>query len=112
MRIHIFTIPSEFLTDPKSLFLKAGFSPAKYSPTESDLFSVLAAPDGNHFLGTDGRRRDVLSGMIHGEQPYTFLLARKSTVAVHRRFHNVRLYPLGFDTREWFVPEGLRKYSN
>ncbi len=92
--------------------MEADFSPAKYSPTESDFFSVLAAPDGNHFLGTDGRVRGVLSGMIHEEQPYTFLFARKSTAAVHRRFHNVKFYPLGFDAREWFVPEGLRKYSN
>ena len=42
------------------------FPPVKYSPTESDFFSVLAAPDGNHFLGTDDRGRDVLSRMIHG----------------------------------------------
>ncbi|MDE0158629.1 MAG: hypothetical protein OXI02_05745 [Candidatus Dadabacteria bacterium] len=50
------------------------------------------------------------SRILHEEQLYTFLFARKSTVVVHRRFNNVMLYPLGFDTREWFVPEGLRKY--
>ena len=54
--------------------------------------------------------REEFSRILHEEQPYTFLFARKSTVAVHRRFNNVRLYPLEFDTREWFVLEGLRKY--
>ena len=39
-----------YLDDPDSF---AVFPPVKYSPTESDFFSVLAAPDGNHFLGTD-----------------------------------------------------------
>ena len=52
-----------YLDDPDSF---AVFPPVKYSPTESDFFSVLAAPDGNHFLGTDDRGRDVLSRMIHG----------------------------------------------
>lgn len=42
------------------------FPPVKYSPTESDLFSVLSAPDRNHFLGTDDRGRDVLSRIVHG----------------------------------------------
>ena len=50
------------------------------------------------------------SRILREEQPYTFLFARKSTVAVHRRFGNVRLYPLGFDTLEWSVPRGLGKY--
>lgn len=52
-----------YLDDPGSFAI---FPPVKYSPTESDFFSVLAAPDGNHFLGTDDRGRDVLSRMIHG----------------------------------------------
>lgn len=42
------------------------FPPVPYSPTESDLFSVLSAPGGDHFLGTDDRGRDVLARMIHG----------------------------------------------
>ena len=42
------------------------FPPIKYSPTENDLFSVLSAPNKDHFLGTDDRGRDVLSRMIHG----------------------------------------------
>lgn len=52
------------------------------------------------------------SRILHREQPYTFLFARKSTIAAHRRFHNAKLYPLGFDTLEWFVPAGLRRYAN
>ena len=75
--------------------------------------------EGSNFVGFKNPRADVLieeareefsrperikkyeefSRILHEEQPYTFLFARKSTVAVHRRFHNARLYPLGFDTR-------------
>ena len=100
---------------------------------ESDpyqLWHSSQAEEGSNFVGFKNPRADVLieeareefsrpkrikkyeefSRILHEEQPYTFLFARKSTVVVHRRFHNVRLYPLGFDTREWFVPEGLRKY--
>ncbi len=52
-----------YLDDPHSF---AVFPPVKYSPTESDFFSVLSPPGDGHFLGTDDRGRDVLSRMIHG----------------------------------------------
>ncbi len=42
------------------------FPPVKYSPTESDLLSVLSSPNKDHLLGTDDRGRDVLSRLIHG----------------------------------------------
>lgn len=42
------------------------FPPVPYSPTESDLMSILSPPSGEHLLGTDDRGRDVLSRMIHG----------------------------------------------
>jgi len=100
---------------------------------ESDpyqLWHSSQAEDGSNFVGFKNPRADILieearkefsrskrikkyeefSRILHKEQPYTFLFARKSTVAVHKRFHNVKLYPLGLDTREWFVPENLRKY--
>ena len=102
---------------------------------ESDpyqLWHSSQAEEGSNFVGFKNPRADILieqareefsrperikkyeefSRILHEEQPYTFLFARKSTVAIHRRFHNVRLYPLGFDNREWFVPKNLRKYSN
>ncbi len=42
------------------------FPPIKYSPTQTDLFSVLSPPSMSHLFGTDDRGRDVLSRMIHG----------------------------------------------
>lgn len=42
------------------------FPPIKYSPTQTDLFSVLSPPSRSHLFGTDDRGRDVLSRMIHG----------------------------------------------
>jgi peptide/nickel transport system permease protein len=42
------------------------FPPIRYSPTETDLFSVLSPPSKSHLFGTDDRGRDVLSRMIHG----------------------------------------------
>lgn len=51
------------------------------------------------------------SEIVHDEQPYTFLFCRQSTVAINKRFQNVKIYPLGIDFAEWFVPEDLQKYG-
>ncbi len=63
----------------------------------------------------DRKRRIELyrkfSRIIHEEQPYTFLFCRKSTVAVHKRFRNVKIYPLGIDLLEWYVPLELQRYG-
>ncbi len=44
----------------------AVWPPVRYSPEEYDLFSILAPPSRDHWLGTDDRGRDVMSRMIHG----------------------------------------------
>jgi peptide/nickel transport system substrate-binding protein len=49
--------------------------------------------------------------IVHNEQPYTFLFCNKSLVAVSSRFKNVRVYPLGLDPLEWFVPKPLQRYT-
>jgi peptide/nickel transport system substrate-binding protein len=51
-----------------------------------------------------------LAKIIHEEQPYTFLFCRKSTVALHKRFRGVKVYPLGIDPLEWYVPLPFQKY--
>lgn len=48
--------------------------------------------------------------ILHEEQPYTFLFHLKVLVAVDKRFANVRIYPMGLDQREWWVPAPLQKY--
>lgn len=47
-----------------------------------------------------------LHQLIHEEQPYTFLFATPSLVAVDRRFQNVRVYPVGLDPLEWTLQQG------
>ena len=50
--------------------------------------------------------------IVHEEQPYTFLFVRKAKVAVDKRFHNTKVYPLiGMDSREWWVPKPLQRYQ-
>ncbi|MGQ0793755.1 MAG: peptide-binding protein [Deltaproteobacteria bacterium] len=49
--------------------------------------------------------------IVHEEQPYTFLFCRKSTVALHKRFQRVEIYPLGLDQLQWFVPAPIQKYG-
>ncbi len=44
----------------------AVFPPIKYSPTETDLFSVIQPPSSVHWLGTDDIGRDIASRMVHG----------------------------------------------
>ncbi len=50
--------------------------------------------------------------IVQEEQPYTFLFCNKSLVAVSNRFRNVRVYPLGLDPREWYVPLPLQRYGS
>lgn len=42
-----------------------------------------------------------LHQIIHEEQPYTFLFASPSLIALDRRFKNVTVYPAGIDPLEW-----------
>lgn len=48
--------------------------------------------------------------ILHEEQPYTFLFNRNSLVALDRRFENVKEYPLGPDSTEWWVPLPDQRY--
>lgn len=52
-----------------------------------------------------------MSEIIHDEQPYTFLFCLKLRVAIDKRFQNVKVYRLGLDGREWWVPAGLQRYK-
>ncbi len=94
------------------------------------IFHSSQSGSGSNFVGFENTEADALieeareefsrekrvkiyrkfSQILHEEQPYTFLYARKSNVAVNKRFKNVKLYPLGIDPLEWYVPKGLRKY--
>lgn len=40
---------------------------------------------------------------IHESQPYTFLFTRPHLIALHRRFENTKIYPVGMDPLEWRV---------
>jgi len=48
--------------------------------------------------------------IMHEEQPYTFLMVRYALVAVDKRYQDVRVYPMGYDTYEWFVPLDSQKW--
>lgn len=49
--------------------------------------------------------------ILHEEQPYTFMFRSKSRTAIHKRFEDVKIHPLGLDDNEWWVPAGQRKYT-
>lgn len=49
--------------------------------------------------------------IVHEEQPYTFLFTLNALVAVDKRFHNVKVYPMGLEPREWWVPLSLQRYK-
>ena len=46
----------------------AVFPIVPHGPTDIDLEAHLLPPDGDHYLGTDDRGRDVLARMIHGSR--------------------------------------------
>ncbi|MBI2487029.1 MAG: peptide-binding protein [Deltaproteobacteria bacterium] len=101
---------------------------------ESDPYQVWhssQAEQGSNFVGFVNKQADRLieeartefnrdkrielyrkfARIVNEEQPYTFLFCRKSTVALHKRFKGVEVYPLGLDQLEWFVPLPLQKYG-
>lgn len=44
------------------------WTPVPYGSREIDLKNSLSAPEGDHYLGTDGIGRDLLAGLIHGSR--------------------------------------------
>jgi len=44
------------------------WTPVPYGSREIDLEHVYSPPEGDHYLGTDGIGRDLLSGLIHGSR--------------------------------------------
>ncbi|OGQ66068.1 MAG: hypothetical protein A3F89_01640 [Deltaproteobacteria bacterium RIFCSPLOWO2_12_FULL_50_11] len=54
-------------------------------------------------LKSRSQMHQEIHSLIHEEQPYTFLFASPSLVALNRRFHNVKVYPIGLDPLEWTV---------
>jgi len=58
-----------------ALILIAIFAPvlAPYSPTQQDLYRVLAAPSRLHLLGTDNLGRDVLTRLMYGARVSLFV---------------------------------------
>ena len=53
--------------------------------------------------------------ILYEDQPYTFLMRRKSMVFIDKRMKNVRVTKLGLNLHsvpvEWYVPGPLQKYS-
>lgn len=103
-------------------------------PVEADPYQVWHSSQtekGSNFIGFSNREADLIieearvtfdkekrvqlyrrfHRIMFEEQPYTFLFVNESLVAVDRRFENVNVYPLGFDTSEWWVTEKRRKYK-
>jgi peptide/nickel transport system substrate-binding protein len=47
--------------------------------------------------------------ILHEDQPYTFMLRRKSTIFIDKRFHNVQKVKTGLNGRtEWYVPTPMQ----
>jgi peptide/nickel transport system substrate-binding protein len=44
------------------------------------------------------------NGIVHDEQPYTFLFCTPALEILNKRFHNVIVHKLGLDIRDWHVP--------
>ncbi len=47
--------------------------------------------------------------LLHEDQPYTFLFSVNSLVAQHRRYRNVRIFPLGMNTNQFWVPSAEQR---
>ena len=52
-----------------------------------------------------------LHGLLHEEQPYTFLFIRPTLRLIDRRFENIKIYNLGPKYWQWYVPKELQRYK-
>lgn len=52
-----------------------------------------------------------LHGLLHYEQPYTFLFTRPTYRIIAPRFENVIVHKLGLKEEEWFVPKDKQRYK-
>ena len=63
----------------------------------------------------DGDKRAELyrrfHAIVHEEQPYTFMLAPKTLLAVSKRVHGVVIYTYGPESLEWYVPAPVQRYG-
>lgn len=105
---------------------------------EGDLFQIFHStqtePGADNFIGYANPELDQLIEQARGsvvedermslwqaaekilyeDQPYTFLMRRKSLVFIDQRMHNVEVFRTGLNISEspggWYVPESLQKY--
>jgi len=61
--------------------------------------------------GERNRLYHQLHGILHEEQPFTFLFTRPSFRFVDRRFKNVTIHKMGLNYLEWYVPENEQRYK-
>jgi peptide/nickel transport system substrate-binding protein len=110
------------------------------SDVEIDIFQIFhssqTVPGGDNFVNYENKRLDAVvekaratvdeevrmplwhkaEQILYEDQPYTFLMRRKSLVFIDDRFQNVQVTKLGLNRTtlpvEWFVPAGMQKYGN
>jgi len=93
--------------------------------------SSMTGPSGSNFCGFKVKRADEIieacrvefdenkrnamfhefHKILHDEQPYTFCFNSFGLLLVHKRFRDVKVYPLGLQDSEWWVPPADQKYG-
>ena len=109
------------------------------SGVETDIYQMLHSEqrfdNGDNFINYNNPKLDRLieqargtvdedkrmplwqqaEAIIYDDQPYTFLMRRKSLIFIDRRMHNIEITKLGINLStpvEWYVPAELHKYNN
>ncbi len=110
------------------------------SGVETDIFQMFHGRQtengGDNFVGNKNPQLDKLidearatvdeavrmplwqqaEGIMYDDQPYTFLMRRKTMAFIDRRIHNVAQTRLGLNAGfvpvEWYVPLEMQKYSD
>ncbi len=110
------------------------------SGVETDIFQMFHGSQtengGDNFVGNKNPKLDKLidearatvdeakrmplwqqtEAIMYDDQPYTFLMRRKSMVFIDKRIHNIAQTKLGLNAGfvpvEWYVPLEMQKYSD
>ena len=103
----------ELDTDPYQLWhssqadVKGGSNHVGYKSDEADRL----IEEGRRTL--DAAKRNEIyhrfHRLLHEDLPYTFLIAPTSTIALDKRYRNLRVYPLGMDPDLHWVPAARQK---
>jgi peptide/nickel transport system substrate-binding protein len=106
---------SPIYEDPYGAWHSSQTAPGKFNRASYINLKVDALLEQVRLEHDMHRRYDLLNqfhGIIHEDQPFTFLYSMALSIVINRRWRNVKIHKLGVLFYEWWLPPENRKPSD